>query len=145
MGSGAAPNNSGQAQILAYEGSLYLINGANDIFALDVDTGKLAWYFQHAPGEALDLDVVFERVLVDDGNDNLLFTVGKDGILWKLDRGRPSSGRWIALTAPSLRPGPRTRSTPRRSHREASAASSSWPAGWRRSVGLRTRPGRRRR
>ena len=24
--------------------------------ALDADTGKLAWYFQHAPGEALDLD-----------------------------------------------------------------------------------------
>ena len=54
--------------------------------ALDVDTGKLAWYFQHAPAESLDLDVVFERVLVDDNNQNLLFTVGKDGILWKLDR-----------------------------------------------------------
>ena len=54
--------------------------------ALDVDTGKLAWFFQHAPAESLDLDVVFERVLVDDNNQNLLFTVGKDGILWKLDR-----------------------------------------------------------
>jgi len=28
----------------------------------------------------------FERLLVDDGDQNLLFTVGKDGILWKLDR-----------------------------------------------------------
>ncbi len=54
--------------------------------ALDVDTGKLAWHFQHAPAESLDLDVVFERLLVDDDNQNLLFTVGKDGILWKLDR-----------------------------------------------------------
>ena len=54
--------------------------------ALDVDTGKLAWYFSHAPGEALDLDVVFERVLVDSGGQNLVFTAGKDGILWKLDR-----------------------------------------------------------
>jgi alcohol dehydrogenase (cytochrome c) len=54
--------------------------------ALNVDTGKLAWHFQHAPAESLDLDVVFERVLVDDNNQNLLFTVGKDGILWKLDR-----------------------------------------------------------
>jgi alcohol dehydrogenase (cytochrome c) len=54
--------------------------------ALDVDTGKLAWYFQHAPGEALDLDEVFERVLVDVDNRPLLFTVGKPGILWKLDR-----------------------------------------------------------
>jgi len=54
--------------------------------ALDVDTGKLAWFYQHAPAETLDLDIVFERVLVDDNNQNLLFTVGKDGVLWKLDR-----------------------------------------------------------
>ncbi len=54
--------------------------------ALDVDTGKLAWHFQHAPAESLDLDIVFERLLVDDGDQNLVFTVGKDGILWKLDR-----------------------------------------------------------
>jgi alcohol dehydrogenase (cytochrome c) len=54
--------------------------------ALDLDTGKLAWHYSHAPGEALDLDIVFERVLVDSGGQNLVFTVGKDGVLWKLDR-----------------------------------------------------------
>jgi alcohol dehydrogenase (cytochrome c) len=54
--------------------------------ALDLDTGKLAWYYSHAPGEALDLDIVFERELVDSGGQNLVFTVGKDGVLWKLDR-----------------------------------------------------------
>ncbi len=59
---------------------------SSSTLALDVDTGKLAWHFQHAPAEALDLDVVFERVLVDDGNQNVLFTIGKDGVLWKLDR-----------------------------------------------------------
>jgi alcohol dehydrogenase (cytochrome c) len=60
--------------------------------ALDVDTGKLAWHFQHAPAESLDLDVVFERLLVDDNNQNFVFTVGKDGILWKLDR---KTGKYI--------------------------------------------------
>ena len=65
-----------------YDDALY----SNSTLALDVDTGKLAWHYQHAPGEALDLDVVYERVLVDDGGQNLLFTVGKDGVLWKLDR-----------------------------------------------------------
>jgi alcohol dehydrogenase (cytochrome c) len=60
--------------------------------ALDVDTGKLAWHFQHAPAESLDLDVVFERLLVDDSNQNFVFTVGKDGILWKLDR---KTGKYI--------------------------------------------------
>ena len=54
--------------------------------ALRPDDGTLAWYYQHAPGEALDLDEVFERVLVDSGSDKLVFTVGKPGILWKLDR-----------------------------------------------------------
>jgi alcohol dehydrogenase (cytochrome c) len=54
--------------------------------AINPDTGKLVWYFQHAPGESLDLDEVYERVLVDAAGQNLLFTVGKPGILWKLER-----------------------------------------------------------
>jgi alcohol dehydrogenase (cytochrome c) len=54
--------------------------------ALNPDTGKLAWYFQHAPAESLDLDEVFERVLVDIGAEKVVFTIGKPGILWKLDR-----------------------------------------------------------
>jgi alcohol dehydrogenase (cytochrome c) len=58
----------------------------NSTLALDPDTGKLAWHFQHVAGESFDLDEVFERVLVDKGNDKLLFTIGKAGILWKLDR-----------------------------------------------------------
>ena len=54
--------------------------------ALNPDDGTLAWHFQHAPGEALDLDEVFERVLVDLDGRKLVFTIGKPGILWKLDR-----------------------------------------------------------
>jgi alcohol dehydrogenase (cytochrome c) len=54
--------------------------------ALDVDTGKLKWYFSHAPGETFDLDEVFERVLIDHGAQKTLMTIGKAGILWKLDR-----------------------------------------------------------
>ncbi|HSP66318.1 MAG TPA: PQQ-binding-like beta-propeller repeat protein [Bryobacteraceae bacterium] len=61
-------------------------NYANSTVALDIDTGKLKWWFNHAPGETLDLDEVFERVLVDDGGQKYVFSAGKDGILWKLDR-----------------------------------------------------------
>jgi len=64
----------------------------NSTIALNADTGKLAWYFSHAPGESLDLDIVFERVLVDDGGENLVFAIGKDGILWKLDR---KTGKYV--------------------------------------------------
>jgi alcohol dehydrogenase (cytochrome c) len=60
--------------------------------ALNPDTGKLAWYFQHAPGESLDMDEVFERVLVDTGGERDLFTIGKAGVLWKLDR---KSGKYL--------------------------------------------------
>ena len=49
MGTGAAPNNSGQAQILHHEGTLYVINGANDVFALDVDTGAIRWTYRGNP------------------------------------------------------------------------------------------------
>ncbi|MDX1563708.1 MAG: PQQ-binding-like beta-propeller repeat protein, partial [Gammaproteobacteria bacterium] len=54
--------------------------------ALNASTGELEWYFSHAPGEAFDLDVVFERVLIDSGNEKWVFSVGKDGVLWKNDR-----------------------------------------------------------
>jgi alcohol dehydrogenase (cytochrome c) len=60
--------------------------------ALDPDTGKLKWYHSHSPGESLDLDEVFERVLIDDGAEKTLMTIGKAGILWKLDR---SSGKFL--------------------------------------------------
>jgi alcohol dehydrogenase (cytochrome c) len=53
---------------------------------LHPDDGKLAWYFQHIPGESFDQDEVFERILVDSGKQKLLLTAGKTGILWKLDR-----------------------------------------------------------
>ena len=59
---------------------------ANSTIALNPDTGKMAWYYNHAPGESLDLDIVFERILVDDNGQNLVFTAGKDAVLWKLDR-----------------------------------------------------------
>src|SRR5579864_7900684 len=59
---------------------------ANSTVALNADTGKLAWYHNLAPGETIDLDEVFERVLVDDNGQSLVFSAGKAGILWKLDR-----------------------------------------------------------
>lgn len=59
---------------------------ANSTIALNPDDGRLAWYYQHAPGESFDLDEVFERVLVDIGDQKVSFNAGKAGILWKLDR-----------------------------------------------------------
>lgn len=66
----------------------------NSTVALDPDTGKLRWHFQHVPGESLDLDEVFERVLIDSRDQKLMFTVGKAGVLWKLDR---KSGKFLGF------------------------------------------------
>ena len=67
----------------------------NSTLALNPKTGQVEWYFQHVPGETLDMDIVFERVLVDVDDQKLLFTAGKDGILWKLDR---ETGRFLDYT-----------------------------------------------
>ena len=76
------PWNFLSRKLTPFDKTLY----ANSTVALNPDTGKLAWYFQHAPGESFDLDEVFERVLVDIGDQKVSFNAGKAGILWKLDR-----------------------------------------------------------
>ncbi len=67
---------------------------SNTTLALNPDTGKLQWYYQNAPGESLDLDEVYERVLVDYGDQKTVLEVGKTGILWKLDR---TNGKFLDL------------------------------------------------
>ena len=64
----------------------------NSTLALNPRSGRVQWYFQYVPGETLDMDIVYERVLVDIGDQRVLFTAGKDGILWKLDR---ETGRFL--------------------------------------------------
>jgi alcohol dehydrogenase (cytochrome c) len=61
----------------------------NTTLALDPDTGKLVWYYQHSPGDVWDLDWAFERTLVTlqtpAGPRKALMTVGKLGIVDALD------------------------------------------------------------
>jgi len=65
----------------------------NSTLALDPDTGKMAWYYQFIPGETLDMDEVFESILVDHDGRSSLFKMGKLGILWELDR---RTGKFIS-------------------------------------------------
>ncbi len=66
----------------------------NSTLALDPSDGRLVWYRQHVPGESLDMDESFEQVLVDLFDEPWLLTIGKSGILWKLDR---RSGEFLGL------------------------------------------------
>ena len=62
----------------------------NSTLAVDPDTGKIVWHFQHLPGDNWNLDHAFERVLVDveSGGElkRMLLTAGKTSIVWALDR-----------------------------------------------------------
>src|SRR6187549_2806898 len=44
-GSGAAPQYSGEAQPIVHNGVAYVSTGANDVFALSIDTGEILWQY----------------------------------------------------------------------------------------------------
>jgi len=64
---------------IVIDGTMYISTPFSRVVALDPETGKMKWWFQHAPGESLDLDEVFERVLIDHGEQKTLMTIGKAG------------------------------------------------------------------
>ena len=66
----------------------------NATLAVRPKTGELVWHFQHIPGETIDMEVGFERILADIDGEQTLLTVGKDGILWKLNR---ATGEYLDL------------------------------------------------
>jgi alcohol dehydrogenase (cytochrome c) len=45
-GSGLGQGYSQQAQALFYEGILYVVTGDNDVFAVDVESGKILWTYE---------------------------------------------------------------------------------------------------
>ena len=79
---------------------------SNSTVALDVDTGELAWYYQHLPGDDWDQDLTNERILLTTPVDpdpehvrwinpaiepgevrDVVTAIGEPGGLWVLDRG----------------------------------------------------------
>ena len=66
----------------------------NSTLALNPRSGQVEWFFQHVPGETLDLDSVYERMLLDIDGEPVLLTAGKDGLLWKLRR---EDGQFLAI------------------------------------------------
>ncbi|MGH8258526.1 MAG: PQQ-binding-like beta-propeller repeat protein, partial [Steroidobacteraceae bacterium] len=64
--------------------------------ALDPDTGRLVWYFQHVPDDQWDLDWAFEqrivRFPVDGSERKVVLTTGKMGIYEAMDA---ATGRYL--------------------------------------------------
>ncbi len=80
---------------------------SNSTVALDPDTGKLVWYYQHLPGDDWDSDHTHERILlrtpfnpnpdavkwinpqIPRGQErDIVVSVGEPGGMWVLDRGQ---------------------------------------------------------
>ena len=59
---------------------------SNSTLALDPETGEMRWFYQHIPGDSHDMDETFERILIDYDGRQSVFSMGKLGILWELDR-----------------------------------------------------------
>jgi len=66
----------------------------NSTLAIRPDTGEIVWHYQHIPGETIDMEVGFERVIIEVDGRKRIYTIGKDGILWQLDAG---TGEFIGL------------------------------------------------
>ncbi|MBL6617596.1 MAG: PQQ-binding-like beta-propeller repeat protein [Reyranella sp.] len=60
--------------------------------AINPDTGKLAWYYQHAAEDVWDLDWSYERTLVTLDGQKVVITGGKLGIFDALDA---KTGRYL--------------------------------------------------
>ena len=58
-------------------------------------TGALSGITNICRARLWDLDIVYERVLVDVDGQPVVLTIGKDGILWKLNR---ETGEYLDLT-----------------------------------------------
>jgi alcohol dehydrogenase (cytochrome c) len=84
---------------------------SNSTVAIDANTGKLAWYYQHLPGDDADQDYTNERILlrtrvnpdpkfvkwinpgVPKGQErDIAMTIGEGGGIWALDR---SNGQFL--------------------------------------------------
>lgn len=45
-GSGIGPQYSGEAQPIVYDGVIYVATGADDVFAVSVETGRILWEYE---------------------------------------------------------------------------------------------------
>jgi alcohol dehydrogenase (cytochrome c) len=63
--------------------------------ALDADTGKIKWHFQHTPNDPYDYDSVAENVLVDVDGKKLALEADRNGVAYAIDR---TSGKFVWAT-----------------------------------------------
>jgi alcohol dehydrogenase (cytochrome c) len=75
----------------------------NSTLAINPDTGKLVWYYQHMPNDDFDQDYAFERILVtvpwQGSNRKVMITAGKPGVFEVLDA---KTGQFLTAIDPGF-------------------------------------------
>ena len=86
----------------------------NSTLALDINNGKMKWYFQYTPGDFLDYDEIGISQLIDtkvNGEDRKIVAhFGRNGFFYTLDR---TNGQFIEVSSMPKRSIGRTGSTQR--------------------------------
>ena len=84
-GSGIGPQYSGEAEPIVYDGVLYIATGADDVFAISIDTGDILWRYE------AELDLNIDTICCGWTNrglglgENKIFVGQLDGKLVALD------------------------------------------------------------
>jgi alcohol dehydrogenase (cytochrome c) len=94
-GSGVATKYSAEGQPIVYEGTMYVPTGADDVFAVDVATGKKLWTYKAKLPEQIDTICcgwVNRGVAIGDG---LVYSAQLDGSLVALDQ-KTGEVKWKA-------------------------------------------------
>jgi alcohol dehydrogenase (cytochrome c) len=75
----------------------------NSTLAINPDTGKLVWYYQHLPNDDWDQDYAYERIITTTNyggkKRKILITVGKPGVFEVLDA---KTGEFISALDPGF-------------------------------------------
>ena len=85
-GSGVGTQYSGEAQPLVYDGVIYIITGANDVFAIRIETGERLWKYEaglDTSGETVCCGWTSRGVAIGDGR---VYVGRLDGRLDALDQ-----------------------------------------------------------
>ena len=84
--SGVGAKYSGEAQPIVYDGTMYVITGDDDVFALDLETGEISWrYSADLPNEISTVCCGWTSRGVALGQDKI-FVGQLDGVLKALDK-----------------------------------------------------------
>src|SRR5262249_43797472 len=107
-GSGTASKYRGEATPLVYKGVMYMVTGADDVFAIDAATGAILWqYSANLPPtmSSVCCGWISRGLALGDGRvyvarmDGTLVALSQQsgGVLWTASNGSPQNGETMTM------------------------------------------------